>query len=1288
MTPVSPQPEDSIMDSVEQDPGADIDLADMTPRVGRMGAVKMAKDKVQSTSARRKFARREASAKIDEEAFKDFDYKMDISDYTPERCEELERIYWKTLTYAQPLYGADMAGTLFNDETETWNLSKLPSLLDVLGTKIPGVNTAYLYLGMWKATFAWHLEDVDLYSINYLHFGAPKQWYSISQGDARRFEAAMKSIWPTDAQACDQFLRHKAFLISPNHLKQHFNIKVNKCVSYPGEFVVTYPYGYHSGYNLGYNCAEAVNFALDSWLPMGKIAKRCECAQAQDSVWIDVGEIERKLRGESTDYEETEDEEDEDDDEEEEDEDEENANAAASKSIIKIRVAGRKRKRAGVEKGEKRKAKKIRLRVKTQVEPICCLCPHDIAGAEVLPTDDGRKAHRMCALYGPEVWVETVDGQEVVANVANISKARLDLKCLYCRSKRGICFQCSHKKCTRAYHATCAAAAGVLVEEGEVPLFGADGTEYKEQAFEFTCRFHRSKRDKKTSADAIDNCEATRVAAAALKKGDVCQLQFYRGDIFAGIVMENRTDEEMFLVDVIPNGDRVEVEWKWLLLPDPADLHLPKASPNAIPMPTSREAKELINANKREQADVPRADEPFVEGHTWAEFKIFDPVNKAQARVDFGTPDQLWYYLGKTSTEARAQYTENPSIVRHNTRSNFLDTIPRPPPTAIPPPPRFTPTPHSPLTSKSPVALKAAKPYAYKPKPVTAVPVPFVSAQPAPAPVPAAVPMTMETNFTQQFVPPAAVMPAPKLPAELPAAPMAAPQTAVPQPSQTNSTASQPSPSTSSAPVIPPPPPPSKINRPFATPKLKSSSKHGHTRNSLSLHTVGSGSKITKSHSRMRNYSFSAGFSFGGKATAKTSPFSLGFMQPQGLGASPSPQNGSLFQAQARARSNSTVSTKSFTVPMTAAAIRPSSSASNQSSLMHTQAPPTPVANSNPQSVVVKYAFFQLNHNKDSSKYRTPYAPWGGFTNGYEGNLRAHLMKAPDALFSAKKDTPSTTPGTAMSAPDSTNVSSYTPGTPSRKSKAKDAFHPNLSQPSVFGSWDTGDFSMISQDSLQLSQSKPWGHRPGSGMPQVQRSSVAPRKARLSQSAPSSSPMATVNTHSRSKSTQVPLSNVFNYSNKQTYVPPPRPWETLKNMQSVPSSASIPMNQYHGMSNGFSAPSPYSTLAANSPHAAMSNPFGQIMFGPSPFVHSGPSPTLPVMGSAMEGSPFGNDTDVFLGESGLEDTSEPSSVSGSYWPKFDQTGPSSSSSHLGHDSFPSGSMFGHDHFPSPPWNPY
>jgi hypothetical protein len=732
MTPVSPAPErDEVLKSVEDDPGVKEEHLDEddepSPPPRRMGGVRQAKQKIQSVSARRKYVRREGSAAIDEEAFKNFDYQMDISEFTPERCEELERIYWKTLTYAPPLYGADLLGTLFDDSVELWNLNKLPNLLDVLGTKVPGVNTAYLYLGMWKATFAWHLEDVDLYSINYLHFGAPKQWYSIPQADARRFEAAMKSIWPTEAKACDQFLRHKGFLISPSHLKSQYNIQVNKCLSFPGEFVVTYPYGYHSGFNLGYNCAEAVNFALDTWLPMGKIAKKCQCAQAQDSVWVDVYEIERKLRGEETEYEETEDE----DDEEEEDEDEQETGLPSppSSHTVRVKVAGRKRKRGANDKEPKVKKKQIRARLKTHAEPPCCLCPNDIPGAEIIPTDDGRKAHRMCALYLPETYIETVDGAEVVANIGGIDKARLELKCLYCRSKRGACLQCSHSKCSRSYHATCAAAAGVLIEEGEVPVFGEDGTEYKEQAFEFSCRFHRTKRDRKLDGDILENNPEIREAAKALKKNDICQLQYFRGDIFAGVVVENRHDEEMLLLDVIPNGyvfryagcgqkltissERLEVEWKWLLLPDPADLRLPKASANAIPMPTCRKEQKKINA-KRAVDEAPRKDDDFGDGFTWAEFHTCEPFrNKDQVKVDLTKEDQIWYYLGEPSTEAKAQYTEDPSRPLHNPKSNFLDSLPKPAP-----PPRVVTASHA-VVPGSPQVVnnpKPEKPYVYKPR--------------------------------------------------------------------------------------------------------------------------------------------------------------------------------------------------------------------------------------------------------------------------------------------------------------------------------------------------------------------------------------------------------------------------------------------------------------------------------------------------------------------------------------------------------------------------------------------
>lgn len=45
------------------------------------------------------------------------------------------------------------------------------------------------------------------------------------------------------------------------------------------------------------------------------------------------------------------------------------------------------------------------------------------------------------------------------------------------------------------------------------------------------------------------------------------------------------------------------------------------------------------------------------------------------------------------------------------------------------------------------------------------------------------------------------------------------------------------------------------------------------------------------------------------------------------------------------------------------------------------------------------YARPRLTFARDSTKYRTPYAAWGGFTNGYEGNLRAHIMANKDTFL-------------------------------------------------------------------------------------------------------------------------------------------------------------------------------------------------------------------------------------------------------------------------------------------------
>lgn len=58
-----------------------------------------------------------------------------------------------------------------------------------------------------------HTEDLDLYSVNYLHYGAPKQWYVIPPAARQRFEGLIKGMIPDLFRACPEFFRHKVCCI-------------------------------------------------------------------------------------------------------------------------------------------------------------------------------------------------------------------------------------------------------------------------------------------------------------------------------------------------------------------------------------------------------------------------------------------------------------------------------------------------------------------------------------------------------------------------------------------------------------------------------------------------------------------------------------------------------------------------------------------------------------------------------------------------------------------------------------------------------------------------------------------------------------------------------------------------------------------------------------------------------------------------------------------------------------------------------------------------------------------
>ncbi|XP_055330868.1 probable lysine-specific demethylase 4A [Paramacrobiotus metropolitanus] len=214
-----------------------------------------------------------------------------------EEMDDIERNFWKQLTINPPVYGADTSGSLFDEDVDQWNISRLPSILDTIneeyGIAIQGVNTPYLYYGMWRAFFGWHTEDLDLYSINYIHDGAAKFWYSISPQNGRRFERLAAALFPDQHKKCHAFLRHKSSMISHTILKSS-GVPFNKIMQHEGEIIITFPFGYHAGFNCGLNVAESTNFATERWIEYGKYASICSCQE--DNVKIDMTIFVRKYQ--------------------------------------------------------------------------------------------------------------------------------------------------------------------------------------------------------------------------------------------------------------------------------------------------------------------------------------------------------------------------------------------------------------------------------------------------------------------------------------------------------------------------------------------------------------------------------------------------------------------------------------------------------------------------------------------------------------------------------------------------------------------------------------------------------------------------------------------------------------------------------------------------------------------------------------------------------------------------------------------------------------------------------
>jgi hypothetical protein len=290
----------------------------------------------------------------------------------------------------------------------------------------------------------------------------------------------------------------------------------------------------------------------------------------------------------------------------------------------------------------------------------CVLCPNDVDYDDLLPTDNGLKAHRTCADYTPETYI-SAKPNEVVCNVANIGKDRLELKCNYCRSKRGAVFQCSQKKCTRAFHATCAVAAGVQVDLGVMQTFDAEGTEYFYDGYDFRCRFHRPKKrnNKTVDVESLEKNKFVMNYGKTLVPKDVIQFQYVGGEmyqIYGAQVVENRPGEQSVLVDVLPDGDRVEVEWKYILKLHPDESQRPKPSANAKPLPEHLKENDASLDITNRTDGVPEIGDPFQDPnseHKWAEWNTAPEVTRKIAKVDLALP-RMALHRGKAAVHRKS----------------------------------------------------------------------------------------------------------------------------------------------------------------------------------------------------------------------------------------------------------------------------------------------------------------------------------------------------------------------------------------------------------------------------------------------------------------------------------------------------------------------------------------------------------------------------------------------------------------------------------------------------------
>ncbi|XP_059626030.1 putative lysine-specific demethylase JMJ16 isoform X2 [Cornus florida] len=222
--------------------------------------------------------------------------------------ENIEGEYWRIVENPseeiEVLYGADLETRVFgrafpivSNSAETpdypeyvesgWNLNNTPklpgSLLAFENCETCSILLPRLHVGMCFSSLCWNVEEHHLYSLHYLHSGAPKIWYGIPGRYSIMFKEAVKKNFSDLLAESPQLLHKLVTQLSPSTLKS-LGVPVSHCVQYPREFVLVLPGAYHSALDCGFNCSEVANFAPFDWLPHGQYAVELYSEQCRNTL--------------------------------------------------------------------------------------------------------------------------------------------------------------------------------------------------------------------------------------------------------------------------------------------------------------------------------------------------------------------------------------------------------------------------------------------------------------------------------------------------------------------------------------------------------------------------------------------------------------------------------------------------------------------------------------------------------------------------------------------------------------------------------------------------------------------------------------------------------------------------------------------------------------------------------------------------------------------------------------------------------------------------------------------